>query len=248
MLKELQEFGLSEKEARVYLAALELGKATADQLAKQAKVNRSTTYVQLEALIKKGLASSYEEDKKTYFAAESPEYLRRLFEKNKQEFEQKQKELEKLLPGLKHLFETAGERPRVRFFEGKEGIITMREEFLKTKDKEIEVIYSFDAIEKNFTKEEREEYLKRRTAKGIKVRAIYTRFSGQMLEPPQLTEYKFIPENLFPIDVDVIIYGNNIGIAALKNKLIGVIIENEDIANSFRSIFNLAWQAAEKYQ
>ena len=54
MLKELQDMGLSEKEAKIYLASLEIGRATADQLAKQAKIVRSTTYVQLESLMKKG--------------------------------------------------------------------------------------------------------------------------------------------------------------------------------------------------
>ena len=52
MLKELQDIGLSEKEARVYLAALEIGRATADQLAKHAKIVRPTTYVQLQSLMK----------------------------------------------------------------------------------------------------------------------------------------------------------------------------------------------------
>jgi sugar-specific transcriptional regulator TrmB len=40
MLKELHDIGLSEKEAGVYLAALEIGRATADQLAKHAKIVR----------------------------------------------------------------------------------------------------------------------------------------------------------------------------------------------------------------
>ena len=70
MLKELQDLGLSEKEARVYL-----GQTTADKLAKHAKVNRSTTYVQLESLMKVGLMSTHEERKKTVFAPESPELL-----------------------------------------------------------------------------------------------------------------------------------------------------------------------------
>src|SRR3990167_4868713 len=93
MLKELQDIGLSEKESRVYLAALELGRATADQLAKQAKIKRPTTYVQLESLMKMGLMSTYEEDKKAYFAPESPELLRRLLHKQKENIESKERDL-----------------------------------------------------------------------------------------------------------------------------------------------------------
>ena len=51
---------------------------TAEKLAKHAKVNRSTTYVQLESLMKVGLMSTHEEGKKTMFAPESPELLKRL--------------------------------------------------------------------------------------------------------------------------------------------------------------------------
>ena len=41
--KELQKIGLSEKEAKVYLAALELGQASVQNIARKAEVNRATT-------------------------------------------------------------------------------------------------------------------------------------------------------------------------------------------------------------
>ena len=63
-LQTLQQIGLSEKEARVYIAALSLGPATADQLAKQTGINRSTTYVHIKSLMAMGLMSTYEEGKK----------------------------------------------------------------------------------------------------------------------------------------------------------------------------------------
>src|SRR5580692_1306205 len=110
MLKELQDVGLAEKEARVYMAALEIGRATADQLAKQSKIVRSTTYVQIESLMKKGLMSTYEEGKKTYFAPESPEYLKRLLLKQKDDLSLKERDLTSLLPDLLRQFEGAGER------------------------------------------------------------------------------------------------------------------------------------------
>ncbi|MEK7567242.1 MAG: hypothetical protein AAB527_03880, partial [Patescibacteria group bacterium] len=181
-------------------------------------------------------------------APESPEYLKRLFEKQSGDLKRKEDELAKLLPNLSKMFETAGERPRVRFFEGKEGLITMREEFLKTKDKEIEVIYAYDIGGKIFSQEERDLYIKKRADKKVRIRAIYTGSCDEKLEPRPLTEGRIIPEKIFPLDVDIIIYGDSVAIASLKSSLMGVIIENKDIANSFRSIFNLAWDGAERYQ
>lgn len=107
MLKDLQDLGLSEKEARVYLAALKIGRATADQLAKQAKIVRPTAYVQLENLIRMGLMRTYDEGKKTYFAPESPESLRPLIDKQKGELQIKERALQKLLPDLLEQFKAA---------------------------------------------------------------------------------------------------------------------------------------------
>lgn len=248
MLKELQEFGLLEKEARVYLASLEIGKATADELSKHAQIKRPTTYVQIESLIKKGLMSTYEEGKKTYFTPESPEYLRRLFEKKRSELELKESELEKLLPGLKDLFEHAGERPRVRFFEGKGGLITMREEILKTKTGEMKVMFSHPDLLQVFPEEELNDFTKRRIQKGVHVKLLYTRKEGRFKEPtPQLTEERYIPEKLFPLESFLYLYDNTVALASLKGKIVGVIIENKEIARSINSVFELAWETAAKY-
>ncbi len=247
MLKELQNFGLSENEARVYLASLEIGKATADEISKHANVKRPTTYVQIESLMQKGLMSSVEEGKKTYFTPESPEYLRRLFEKNHEELARRGKDLDRMLPELARMFETAGERPRVRFFEGKEGLITMREEFLKGKEKELFVAYSFDALNELLGEQELKKYVERRKMAGIKVRAIYTKKGGALdKEKTEFTESRQISEEQFPFSSDIYMCGNRVALSSLKGKIMGVIIESNEIASSMRSLFLLAWNAAEK--
>jgi sugar-specific transcriptional regulator TrmB len=249
MLKELQDIGLSEKEARVYLAALEIGKATADQLAKQAKILRPTTYVQLESMMKQGLMSKYEEGKKTYFVPESPEYLKRIFEIKRKEFDVKEKELGNLLPELSQMFESAGERPVVRFFSGKEGITAMREETLSLKkDDEILIIYNFDALVGIYSPEELRSYTDKRVAKGIKVRSIYTK-EDKPLEPSDITpnaSRRFIPYEKMPIRSDFFIYGDKIAIMALKGHVFGVIVESKEISQSFKILFELIWGIGEK--
>ncbi len=53
--RELSALGLSQKEATVYVALLELGTASVQAIARRADLVRPTTYVILEALTKKGL-------------------------------------------------------------------------------------------------------------------------------------------------------------------------------------------------
>ena len=68
MLKNnLIELGLSEKEASVYLASLELGASSVQKISQQAKINRATTYVIIESLSKKGLMSTMEKAGKIFF-------------------------------------------------------------------------------------------------------------------------------------------------------------------------------------
>ncbi len=58
LTKKLEEIGLNEKEAKVYIATLELGEGSASEIAKKSEVNRATTYFILEKLIKMGLVST----------------------------------------------------------------------------------------------------------------------------------------------------------------------------------------------
>ena len=83
--KDLQAVGLQEKEAKVYLAALELGKGTAQQIAIKAELKRPTTYVIMEELMRQGLVSSFYEGKKQYFVAENPERLVDILQNQKQD-------------------------------------------------------------------------------------------------------------------------------------------------------------------
>src|SRR3989344_1956665 len=172
MLTELKDLGLSEKEAKVYVAALEIGRATADQLAKHAKIVRPTTYLPIKSLMDKGLMSTYEEGKKTYFAPESPELLKRLLARQKDALNAKERDLGDLLPELLHQFKSAGERPIVRFFPGKEGLSIAREEVFTSKDKKIYAIFSPENLSRVFGQKYLDDYSEKRKALGIHSKGI----------------------------------------------------------------------------
>jgi sugar-specific transcriptional regulator TrmB len=247
MLKELQDMGLSEKEARVYLAALELGATTAEKLAKHAKVNRSTTYVQLESLMKSGLISTYEENKKTYFAPESPELLKRLLGKQKDDLSARERDLATILPALIKQYEGAGERPVVRFFPGKEGIVAVREEVLTMKEKKLNVVLSSENMLRMFTERELDEYTAQRTALGIHSRALYTHkkyFTDA--KSNKLSERRLMPNS--PLTIDIRIFDDKTAIFSLDGTLFALVIESKQIASSMKMIFDVLWNSAEKPQ
>lgn len=246
MLKELQDIGLSEKEARVYLAALELGPTTAEKLATQAKVNRSTTYVQLDSLMKKGLVSTYQEGKKTYFAPESPELLKRLLIKQRDEISTHERDLSNLLPELLRQFDGAGERPVVRFFPGKEGVTAVREEVLSTKERKTYLIFSPEHLLKIYSSKELDTYSDRRKALKIHSKGIHTyREHFTIAGLDALTERRFLSPDIFPLTVDIYIFDDKTAIVSLEGNLFGLVIESKQITSSMKLIFNILWERAE---
>ncbi len=246
MLNELKSLGLSDKEAKVYLASLELGSTTVQELARAARVNRPTAYVQIESLTKRGLMSSVTKGKKRFFQAESPDQLAHLIEKSKRELVSREDELAKILPELKNMFDSAEERPKVRFFEGKEGLKAMLNEFLKTKEKSAVTFFSWDDVRNVFSEKEVQAHRERREKKKIHTRAIYTRHSGPVASLPLLLEARHVDPQEYPMPSEFTIYGEKIAIVSLKRKLVGVVIENKEMANTFRSIFELAWRSSGK--
>jgi HTH-type transcriptional regulator, sugar sensing transcriptional regulator len=242
--KELISFGLSEKESKVYLAALELGAETAQNLAKKAGINRPTTYVIIDSLKKRGLMSEVETGKKTHYLAETPERLEGLLNLFETELQYKKNEIKRILPMLSEIFATAGEKPRVRFFEGREGIKAIQDDFLTVKSKLVEGIVNLDKISQ-FLPNFEDTYSEKRVKKGIKSNIIYCREAGPMMgasDSSKLREAKFLSTKRFPISADITIYDDKIALLAYKAKPISVIIENKEIAETLRSIFYILWE------
>lgn len=244
LIKKLNQFGLTNKEAHVYTAVLIGGEMTADEIAKQAKLNRSTTYVQIKLLIEEGLVSTFKRGKKTFFSAESPRNLERIINKKITEAEQQKNEVMLLVPELQKLFGSSADRPVVRVFEGKEGLISMRDQMLETNPKVIQVAFSHDGMRKIFSETELQAFSKRRAGKKILSQALYTKIGDDIIVlPPQ--KLKRIDIKKYPFDSDVYIYGDTVSYASTKDQIVGITIKNASIAHTMRTLFEIAWKHAD---
>ena len=244
MQEELKKIGLSEREAKVYLAALELGKASIQDVAKKAGINRTTTYLMIDSLMKKGLVYTIKSGKRTLFAADSPEHLLQILEKKKDVISSQMKEIEELMPQLKSVYNLSPAKPVIRFFEGRGVSEMINADILESGTREILDIYDADFLRELISEHESKEFYKKRVAAGIKYRGLYTRTLGPFKSDLELAEERYISKKLFPLYSAILIYGNRIGMSSLRGNIIGVIIESEEIANTMKSVFELAWQGA----
>lgn len=245
--KQLESIGLNEKESKVYLALLELGQATAQEVATKANLNRATTYFIIDSLMKKGLAASFEQGKKQMFVGSDPEKLKDVLKIQEAEVKRREKELEEILPELKSVNNQIKGKPVVKYYEGKEGVKTMVSEVFDKPGETIYMAYSLDNIDEYFSEEESAAWVKIRREKNIKVKSIYSSTLTTLDSDPD-TERLKIPQDKLPITCDIAVYGNKIRLASLSKRLIGVVIDDEELASSFRTIMKLAIEAAEKYK
>jgi HTH-type transcriptional regulator, sugar sensing transcriptional regulator len=243
LASQLKSLGLSDKEAKVYLAMLELGPATVMDISTKAGINRPTTYVEIDSLRKRGLAAAHKKGSKRLFGAESPEQFEFYLVREMQAIDEKKELLGKMLPDLKAMYNLGEKKPQVRFFEGLEGLMKMQDEFLKAKPYEILAITSADDVLKVFPRQ-MENYSPERVKRKIPSRVIYTSVKGDFLKAGNvkaLRQTRFISPDKMPFHADITIFGDAVAIAALKGNLSGAIIEHKEIAASFKGLFEFAW-------
>lgn len=245
--QKLIDLGLSDKETSVFLVLIQGGEMTAEQVATVTKLNRSTTYVQLKLLMDRGLASTFKRGKKTFFAAESPSNLVRLVEQKRESILKQEVEIKSIVADLLKVFGNVVDRPTVRVFEGKEGLVTMRNSMLETDAGTILVAASFDAMAKIFNDEELMDFSRRRSASKKQSVVLYTK-TGEDVQtvPPQ--KILRVDQKKFPFGADVYIYGDTVSFASTKNQIVGVTIKNADIAMTMKALFDSAEKVAEQFK
>lgn len=253
LLSHIEDLGLSEKEARVYLANLMIGPATVQKIADQAEIKRVTTYVILESLGNLGLVSKTNQGKKTYFTAEDPVSLRRLLDKKEQQVKEQKSAFDALLPDLQGLKNMPTDSPIVKFYESPDGINSIFSSFFAAHRGEFKLVYgisNLDHVHKFFPEVAERSANPERVKFGIKSRYIYTSERGQIYKQTDkdaLRESRFVDPKRFPLKGDISISNDYVIILALEGaKPIGVLIKSREIADMMVALFELAWEAADR--
>lgn len=240
--KYLQEIGLNEKEAAIYLALLQVDNASVIDVSKKTKINRSTVYVVLEGLMKKGLVTEIQIGKKVHYQAEAPERLATYVERQKVIFEERSRRLADIIPQIKSTQREQGQRPVLKYFEGRDAALNSNLDFFNTEDKEGVGYFLFnrDLIEEIFDPKEIQEIQKIRPNKNIKGKSLYVG-TKTTLSSNEMTERKRIDGSKYPILCDVSIYEDRVQFITLGKKLSSIFVQSKDVAETLKSLFRLAF-------
>lgn len=236
IIDTLKSLGLDEKQTKVYLACLELGTGTIHDVSQKSGIKRTSIYNFLDDLKQKGVISEVIEKNKITLVAVDPNSLVLKAEK---QFE----DMKKILPELMGIYNLPSNKPKVRFYEGIDGIKNAYEDMVQSG----EDIYGYSDYDKMFTTMPNE-YLwtipegrvKRKmkffciAKDGLRGREV------KSMDTKQLRETKLVKDVEF--DTEINIYGNKVAMFSFRRPGAAVIIEDGAIATTFKTIWRVWWK------
>ena len=242
----LQNLGLSKREAEIYLALLELNEALPSTLAKKVGQKRPTCYLTLEKLQARGLASSVKKKGILYYQATKPDYFLEKERTRAQELEKTLTSLTSALPELLSLHQKYTATPQMSVFYGKEGLIQVMEDTLNSKT-ELLCWSNVEVAESTFMKDYHPAYVTKKIRRKIWSKCLFTpdkvAVHLKKQSKKQLREVRFIPKSKYEFENEINIYDDKVSIISHRDQL-GVIIQNQAIADSQRALFYLAYENA----
>lgn len=244
--RHLIKLGLSEKEAKLYIAALQLGSGSVQEIAKKADVKRPTAYVVLDQLVQKGLVSKKPSGGGHDYIAESPEKLETLVDQQKFA-------LSNALPLLKDIYKEEQARPHVKIYEGLEG---MKKVYFDTVWKSKTPVYFFSSIRRinqkfpellgQWLTDNKDPDFQKDIKELVNPDREDLEYAIKTLEVGHGDSARVVPKD-FPrvfTGTDNAIFDDKVMFQSLEGKLFTTLIQNKTLAESMRTLFLLAWDAA----
>lgn len=240
-LSILFDAGLSVNEARVYMALLDLGAASVAEITRKSGVHRVNVYDVIERLMIKGLISSIMKSNKRYYEPSNPESLLNLLEAKKEN-------IKEIMPELNMIYKHRKRRQEVHYFKGPEGVMTVYNMMLEQNA----TLYAIggSSMNRQILKHRHELWNKERLRRKIHVKALYYEYlrASKKSDKEQLWEIKFLPDKFkSPSMIDIC---GDLVVTLIphpdKNEIMCIVINNKEIADTYRNHFNFMWQFAKK--
>lgn len=244
MTKEqlLQKIGFSKNEAIVYLAAIESGLSSAQNIARKAELQRTTTYSVLNYLVDRGVVGKSHIRGKTRYKAEPPDKLLAIVSNL-------EVEIKKQLPELEAVYNANEKKPKIIFYEGKQAIQNVYDDTLREKPQEIlewntDAYFDYPTVDPT--------YIAKRMNLNIHAKRIAGSGSRwqtkhKTYDESELSETIIAPKEQFWPGVEINIYNNKVAFLNYADEM-SIIIESKAVAEAMKQVYYLSWQGAKKLE
>ena len=236
----LKELGLTNNEVDVYLTLLQTGSISVNTVAEKSGLHRQAVYDALDRLLEKGFVSFVVRNNKKYFQGINPEKIVGYLNEKEEKFKS-------ILPELINLTKLPREDTFIEVFKGKGIVRTVYRDIIKEFQKKSGEILVTGTEEKKFLEEDKialEQHIKRLHELKCAERLLIKEGDTTFVEGPQTT-YRWIAEQYFN-PTPIFVYHNKLTIIIWGNPDYAIIIENKNLADTYRKQFNLLWKISKK--
>ena len=230
----LSKLGLEEQEVKTYLALIDLGESTATKLSERTGLGRVHTYQIINKLIDKGLASYVIKNNVKYFLPADPETLLK-------DLQQKEQDLQKILPQLKERQKNKFQETKTEIYRGREGINTI----LKLILKDAKPYFIQGGAEEGCSLFNLENTIFVKRAEKINLKGKILARKKDKFFAGKNEEYKYLPENMIS-STTMMLWSNKTAVFVWSEPYYAILIENEEITKNNLSTFKYLWSIAEK--
>jgi len=247
----LREAGLTEGEAKVYLALLELGSATTGPIVKKSGVARCIVYELLDKLAQKGLATYVIKEKTKHFQAASPSGILDYLEERKKKIEESSRKIEDLLPKFMALQKSA-EPAEARVYLGFRGMISAHEgthQRLSKGDEYLSIGVPEEQPEHYHSYWKRDHL--RRIKEGIRCRLLFHPKADRKTLKNR-NSFKGCEARYMPFEVNtpvwITTYNDITVLFMISKNPVALEVTNQEIADSFRAYFEDMWSRSKPFK
>ena len=240
----LTEIGLTENESKIYTALLDKGALPVNRIYEETGIHRRNIYDLLNKLISKGLVTFVIENKKKVFQATNPKRIITFLEEQKRLIEEKEEIARRKLPEMERKFAAKTSSIEAEIYRGYDGIKTIWDDTLNYK--EALMIgsggFGYDRMPRYWIV-----FNRKRLKLGVRWKQLAIenlRNSPQVKE--KLIETKFLPKELTGPPNVIWIYGNKVTNILWLETPIAFVINDKEIAESYRKYFHFLWNKVAK--
>lgn len=243
----LAQLECNQKEVRLYLACYKLGASRIAELAKAARLQRSTAYVIAQQLLTKQLLIQDDGQYNKLFIAAEPEAIIRMLENKKRLLARSSIVLKDHLEELQTLRQTTDIVPQVRTYRGTSGLLAVWHTILSSKTELL--IWTNQATERQlFASRQHRQFIDERIAKRISSRVLtIDNTEGRELltsDNASIRTTRVLPLTT-TFSAETYLFDNKVVILDYNTEIIGIVIENSLVYQAQKAIFELCWQSAD---
>ncbi len=236
----IRKAGLSESQAKCYLALIEHGQLSPTDIAAVTGESRTNSYMVCERLELLGLITR-KEGKKIMYTPAHPSALETLAEKRRKIMVRNEYEVKQSLTPLIDLFYASTEMPGTRTLQGVEGIKEVYRDTLRTKQDLYLLRSDHDTSVMGI--DFFNEYKARRAAKGIHTFAL-TPDSLEVVHNQARDEElgitrTILPKGYYTGAAEIDVYGSKLAFISFGDTQMATIIDSPPIAEAMRQVLSL---------